>query len=111
MSSSEPPRYCVVVRNNIVVAIETLAAAPDTEVAASPLDASTRLAANHRENGCLDGAYYFAEAETARRFAVLGLDFTRRVAERSIEHLNGAHIGDDGWRNPSCLPEGENEDS
>lgn len=100
MSSSEDRYYRVVVRHNIVVAIETLVPSPDIDVAASPLEVSSQMAANHQANGCLDGLYFFHEPETARQFAMLGLDFIQRMVEKATEHLNEAHIAEHGWQNP-----------
>ena len=100
MNSSEDRFYRVVVRHNIVVAIDTLAPSPDIDIAASPLEVSSRMAANHQANGCLDGEYFFDEPETARQFAMLGLDFIQRMVEKATEHLNDAHIAEHGWQNP-----------
>lgn len=108
MSSSEDRYYRVIVRHNIVVAIETLLPSPEIEVAATPLEVSSQMAANHQANGCLDGQYFFNEPETARQFAMLGLDFVQRMVEKATEHLNEAHIAEFGWQNPH-VPQDEDE--
>jgi len=98
--SAEPSCYRVVVRSNLVTAVEPLFAAPGAPVAATPLEVSTILAANHRLNGCLDGSYYVPDAEMARQVASLSLDFVAKLVENSTKSLNAASLAPDGWRNP-----------
>lgn len=102
MSYSEVPVYRVVVRHNMVAAIEVVTGSPEMDVAASPLEVSSRMAANYQANGCLDGSYDFGEPETARQFATLGLDFIKRIADKATENLTSSHISEQGWRNPHC---------
>ena len=100
MSLGAPKLYRVVVRHNLVAEIEALAARDDVDVPGSPLEVSTLLARNHRENGCLDGEYFFEDSETARHFAHLSLDFMKRLLEKSMESLDRARVSQEGWRNP-----------
>jgi hypothetical protein len=98
--SAKPSCYRVVVRSNIVAAVEPLFAAPGARVAMTPLDVSSILAANHRANGCLDGSYYVPDAEMARQVASLSLDFVAKLLENSVKSLNAATLVPDGWSNP-----------
>jgi len=81
------PTYRVIVTDNIVCAIERVAERTGIEIPRTQLGVSTQLSANYQENGRLDGCYYFADLERARAFAVLCLDFTRKLAEKMIERL------------------------
>lgn len=72
------------VKHNLVTAIERAEPPAGTAVAATPLEVSTRLASNNRENGCIDGRYWVGDAESARIFATLCLEFTRATAEKRL---------------------------
>ena len=100
MALGAPKLYRVVVRHNVVARIEALPNRDDVAVPDSPLEVSSLLARNHRENGCLDGAYYFEDSETARHFAYLSLDFMKRLLEKSIESLDTSKVSQQGWENP-----------
>lgn len=95
--------YVVVVRANLVEAIERREGEPEGPIPETPLAVSTELAANHRRNATLDGRYLFASAQNARVFAALCLDFTRAVAERRREAVDRLPAGVAEWR----APEGE----
>ena len=82
MATTEP--WVVVVRHNLVCSIARAGADDAARVAASPLEVSTRLADNHRANGCIDGRYCVADAQSARIFATLCLEFTRALAEKRL---------------------------
>ena len=83
----------VVVRHNAVQAIRRVARAPDMHVPESNLEVTSELARNHRRHGCIDGCYRFDEPERARSFAVLALDFVRRMLDRRIEHIEALDTG------------------
>ena len=100
MALGAPKLYRVVVRHNVVAGIEAMPFRDDVPVPDSPLEVSSLLARNHRENGCLDGEYFFEDSETARHFAYLSLDFMKRLLEKSIESLDRARVSQEGWRNP-----------
>ena len=85
--------WCVVVRHNLVHAIERAEPPPGTAVAATPLDVSTRLADNNKSNGCLDGRYWVADAASARVFATLCLEFTRATAEKRLAAMEKLPAG------------------
>lgn len=92
--------YRVVVRSNLVVAIDPQSAAPDLAITATPLEVSSLLASNHQTQGCLDGVYFVPDAEMARQVAALCLDFMAKLVEKSIASLNAASLHPDGWHNP-----------
>ena len=100
MSLGGPKMYRVLVRHNLVAAIEALPHSGEVEFPDSPLEASAQLARNYQANRCLDGEYYFEDSETARHFAFLSLDFMKRLVEKSIESLDAAKVSQEGWRNP-----------
>lgn len=85
--------YVVVVRGNLVVAIERSARPPDSPIPGSPLEVSSQLAANHKRHGCIDGTYYFDDAQRARIFATLCLGFTKAVAERRLTFIDSLPAG------------------
>jgi len=77
----------VTVRHNLVCAVERVPADDNVVIPESKLAVSTQLARNHQENGCLDGEYYFSDPEQAKTFAVLCLDFAKKLTERAIDEL------------------------
>ena len=85
--------FVVVVEHNIVTALEpvregTLAPVPQTK-----LEIGAQLAENNRVNGCIDGRYYFDNAQRARIFAVLCLEFTRALVDKRLESVKGLATG------------------
>ena len=76
--------YRVTVRQNLVIRVAKVA---DGTPGTDNLSAGTRLAMNHQRNGCIDGEYDFSSIHTAKDFAVLSLDFIKRLASRSLEDL------------------------
>jgi hypothetical protein len=85
--------YAVVVRNNIVAALEQVPAGTDTPVPQTKLEIGTQLAENYRVNGCIDGRYLFEDAQRARIFAVLCLEFTRALVEKRLEAVRSLATG------------------
>ena len=83
----------VVVRHNAVLAIRRVPRAPDMHVPASNLEVTSDLARNHQRHGCIDGCYRFDEPERARSFAVLALDFVKRMLEQRIEQIEALDTG------------------
>lgn len=81
------PLYRVVVTDNLVCAMEKVAHRDGVAVAHTNLEAGTQLSENNLRNGRLDGAYYFADAQIAREFALLCLDFVKRMTEQNIERI------------------------
>lgn len=96
--SANSEAYRVVIRHNLVVRVGKV---PDGNPDADNLSAGTRLAMNHRKNGCIDGDYDFASIHTAKDFAVLSLDFTQRLANRNRDGLEAHNFyAEETWENP-----------
>ncbi|MGI9302132.1 MAG: hypothetical protein ACR2RB_05410 [Gammaproteobacteria bacterium] len=87
--------YCVTVAHNLVQAIEKLQVSDGVQVARTNLEAGELMARSNRRNGCLDGSYYFDDPERARHFALLCLDFVKRVIEKREEAIRGLDTGDE----------------
>ena len=83
----------VVVRHNAVRAIRRVPRTPDMHIPESNLEVTSELARNHQCHGCIDGCYRFDDPERARSFAVLALDFVRRMLEKRIEQIEGLDTG------------------
>ena len=83
----------VVVRHNAVQAIRSVPRAPDMHVPGSNLEVTSEFARNHQRHGCVDGCYRFDEPERARSFAVLALDFVKRMLEKRIEEIEALDTG------------------
>ena len=90
--------YRVVTRNNLVIRLEQVSngkPAPDN------LAAGTRLALAYKNNGCIDGDYDFTNIHTAKDFAVLSLDFVKKLASRNLESLESHNFSSKPkWANP-----------
>lgn len=93
--------YCVRVRYNVVAMLAPVPAAPGLIVPDTKLEVSTQLARNHQMHGCIDGDYHFADADTAKYFAILCQDFVKRLVEKTMTELERMRDApDDAWRNP-----------
>jgi hypothetical protein len=88
-----PETYVVVVRHNLVCAIEPAREPPPEGIPATPLEVSSQLAANHLANGCIDGSYYFTDTMHARTFAELCLEFTKALVEKRLAAVNALPVG------------------
>ena len=84
--------YAVVVRHNVVTALEQ-AAGVDAPVPQTKLEIGTQLADNYRVSGCIDGRYLFDNAQRARIFAVLCLEFTRALVDKRLQTINALEAG------------------
>ena len=85
----------VIVHRNLVDSIRRVTRTPDIRIPESPLEVSSELARNFQANGCIDGRYRFDDSERARSFALLALDFVKRLLERRIERIQGLASGAD----------------
>ena len=83
----------VFVRHNAVQAIRRVPRTPDMHVPESNLEVTSDLARNHQRHGCIDGCYRFDDPERARSFAVLALDFVKRMLEKRIEQIEALDTG------------------
>ncbi len=87
--------YVVTVRHNLVVAIARVADAAAVPIPPTKLEVATQLAENFRANGCIDGRYHFANAQRARVFATLCLEFTQAQLERRLAAVRKLAAGED----------------
>jgi hypothetical protein len=85
--------YVVVVKHNIVSALERVAENANTSVPQAKLEIGTRLAKNYRLNGCIDGEYHFDNAQRAKIFATLCLEFTRALVDKRIDIVKALAVG------------------
>ena len=88
-----PDIYVVVVKNNVVCAIERSTGKPSEPIPKTPLEVSTQLATNNRLNGCIDGRYYFDDTQRARIFASLCLEFTKALVEKRLAAIDALPVG------------------
>lgn len=89
--------YRVTIRHNLVVGV---AKVDDGDPGEDNLAAGTRLAMNHQRHGCIDGEYDFSSIHTAKDFAVLSLDFTRKLADKSLAELEAHNFyAEPAWLN------------
>ena len=77
--------YVVVVQHNLVTAVRKQADAAEVVVPQTKLEVGTQLADNYRRHGCIDGNYYFDNAQRARIFATLCLEFTKALVEKRLD--------------------------
>ena len=93
--------YQVVVKHNIVCAIRRVDKSGAVEVPQTKLEVSTQLARNNQQNGCIDGEYYFEDAALAKSFAILSLDFVKRLIEKTLEKIEARSFsGEFDWTDP-----------
>ena len=85
--------YVVVVRHNIVTALEQVPDGTDAPVAKTTLEIGTQLAENYRVSGCIDGRYLFDNAQRARVFAVLCLEFVHALVNKRLEAVKALAAG------------------
>ena len=90
--------YRVTILQNLVIRIVKVA---DGTPGPDNLSAGTGLAMNHQTNGCIDGEYDFSSIHSAKDFAVLSLDFVKRLASRNLEDLQAHNFYvEPTWENP-----------
>ena len=93
--------YRVVIVGNTVVRVEPVRLDVETKVAESNLEAGTQLAQRNQRFGRLDGEYLFASLHDAKDFALLSLEFTRLLMEKSIEGVKAHNFyATPAWVNP-----------
>jgi hypothetical protein len=92
----DPPAvYVVTVEHNLVVAIGRVDDAAVASIPQTKLEVATQLAENFRANGCIDGRYHFANAQRARVFAALCLEFTQAQVARRLAAIRSHAVGAD----------------
>ncbi len=77
--------YVVVVEHNLVTAVQKMTDGAGASVPQTKLEVGTQLADNYRSHGCIDGRYYFDNAQRARIFATLCLEFTRALIDKRLD--------------------------
>lgn len=85
--------FVVVVRHNVVTALEQMPDGTDTPVPQTKLEIGTQLAENYRANGCLDGRYLFDNGQRARIFAELCLEFVRALVDKRLAAVKSLATG------------------
>ena len=90
--------YRVAIRHNLVIRMGQVA---DGEPELNNLSAGARLATAYRENGCIDGDYDFNNIHVAKDFAVLSLDFVKKLVSQNLENLEKHNFfSEPTWENP-----------
>ena len=77
--------YVVIVEHNVVTAVRKETDAAGIVIPPTKLEVGTQLADNYKAFGCIDGRYYFENAQRARIFAELCLEFTKALVERRLD--------------------------
>ncbi len=99
--SKHSDNYRVEIRHNLVVLLKKV---DDGDPEPDNLSAGRRLATAYQENGCIDGDYDFTSINKAKDFAILSLDFVKRLAGRNLENLQKHNFfSDPTWKNPLIL--------
>jgi hypothetical protein len=101
---AESQAFRVRVRHNIVSSIGPIPRHDGLHIPETTLEVSTQLARNHRARGCIDGDYYFENAERAKHFAALCQDFVKKLIDKTMADLERVRASPDAaWRNPSVF--------
>ena len=99
--SKHSENYRVAIRHNLVVLLKKV---DDGSPEPDNLSAGRRLALAYQDNGCIDGDYDFTSIHNAKDFAVLSLDFVKRLASKNLEDLESHNFfSDPTWKNPLVL--------
>ena len=95
--------YRVVVAHNLVSAVESIEVPAPSGISRENLEVTLQLATNFRAQGCIDGEYLFTSVHQAKDFAMVALDFVKKLTEKSEQGL-AAHnfYSEPDWRNPSA---------
>ena len=91
--SNDDTMFEVAVRHNAVQTIRKMPRTLDVHIPESNLEVTSELALNHQRHGCIDGCYRFDDPERARSFAVLAMDFIKRMLEKRIEQIESLDTG------------------
>ncbi|MSO94139.1 MAG: hypothetical protein EXQ86_12170 [Rhodospirillales bacterium] len=97
----EPQAFRVRVRHNVVRSLGPVPMNASVRIPETKLEVSTQLARNHQERGCIDGDYYFDNADRAKYFAILCQDFVKKLVDKTAEELERVrNQPGETWRNP-----------
>lgn len=95
--------YRVVIRHNLVIAVENVELSEGDEVPEDNLEVTLALAQNYRQHGSIDGEYLFSSVHRAKDFALVALDFVKKLMEKSEQGLEGHNFySQPAWHNPSA---------
>jgi len=95
--------YRVVVEHNLVSAVEGIEVPAPSGISGENLEVTLQLASNFRAQGCIDGEYLFTSVHQAKDFAMVALDFVKKLAEKSEQGLASHNFySEPDWRNPSA---------
>ncbi len=87
--------FKVVIRHNLIEQIQCQESLNESQlVLATNLEASQLLAENFQVNHCIDGDYCFDDAERAKTFASVSMDFTMRLLQSRVEKIDRLNCGE-----------------
>ena len=87
---------CVSVRHNLVKQIQHQNDLnKDQPVLKTNLEAGTLLSKNFQANDCIDGDYYFDDAERAKTFASVCMDFTQKLLQSRLDRIESLNSGEE----------------
>lgn len=81
--------YQVVIKGNLVCAIEPVSPQDTPLRSGTPLEVGTQLAANFTNSGSIDGVYAFQTTSQAQEFAILCLQFGKALLDRRLKTIEG----------------------
>ncbi len=88
--------YVVLVRHNLVEQIQCQDDLSNQQTALKTnLDAGTLLSENFQQNECIDGEYWFDDAERAKSFASVCMDFTRKLLQSRLDRIDKLNSGEE----------------
>jgi hypothetical protein len=85
--------YVVVVRHNLVSDLRREPSPDGQLIPKTKLEIGTQLAENYRSRGSIDGEYRFENAQRAKIFATLCLEFTQALVARRLDALQHLAAG------------------
>lgn len=88
--------YIVNVHHNLVEQIKCQDDLSDQQtLLKTNLDAGTLLSENFQANECIDGEYCFDDAERAKTFASVCMDFTRKLLQSRLDRIDMLNSGEE----------------
>ncbi len=94
--------FRVVVQHNLVTTLETFESEQNMEIPADNLAVTLQLASKFRDSGNIDGSYVFRSIHSAKDFALVALDFIKKLIEKSEKGLETHNFySEPTWLNPS----------
>lgn len=88
--------FNVIVRHNLVEEIRRLDEPVANQVVLQTnLDAGTLLSENYQTDKCIDGEYCFDDAERAKAFASVCMNFTKQLLHSRLERIDDLNSGEE----------------